>query len=66
MSLSLVSNLFHLLGITSQGFVHEVIDVEKDENIADSSINVRELNKLKKGKAVMDVSDGPINSYSEV
>lgn len=46
-----------------QALVYEVIDIESDE---DSAIIEKELNKLKKGKAVMDVSDGHLNGYSKV
>ncbi|OWM88661.1 hypothetical protein CDL15_Pgr002428 [Punica granatum] len=46
-------------------FVHEVIDIDDDEDPGDAVIIEKELNKIKKGKAVMDVSDGRLNGYSE-
>lgn len=62
----LLSIKFRLLGITFQAFVQEVINVDKAEDNADSAINVKEPDNIKKGKAVMDVSDGHLNGDSGV
>lgn len=64
----LLSIKLHVLGEkkTLQAFVHEVIDIDSDEDIADSAIMETELNEIKKGKSVMDVSGGLLNGHSEV
>lgn len=62
----LLSTKLHVLEKTLQAFVHEVIDIDSDEDVADSAIIEKELNKIKKGKAVVDVSDGHLNGHSKV
>ncbi|KAK4768054.1 hypothetical protein SAY87_003195 [Trapa incisa] len=54
---------FRLLGITLQ--VHEVINVDGDEESADTAIDVVEPSNIKKGKAVMNVPDGDLNGYTK-
>lgn len=49
-----------------QAFVYEVIDDDSDEDIADSAIIEKELDKLKKGKAKVDASNDHLNGYSTV
>ncbi|KAK4779158.1 hypothetical protein SAY86_006686 [Trapa natans] len=49
----------------NQKEVHEVINVDGDEESADTAIDVVEPSNIKKGKAVMNVPDGDLNGYSK-